>query len=319
MPIDFVILWVDDQDPKWQLKKNQYQIASQELNNKERYRDYGTLKYWFRMVEENAPWVNKIHLVTDHQVPSWLNVDHPKIHIVNHEDFMPHDALPTFNSNAIQMYIHNIKGLSEHFVLFDDDMFIVKPIKENIFFNSKGIPKDILGFNVINPVDEFAHIFINSLSLVNAAYNKQSVVKKHFFKVFNWRYGIINVVNLYLLPFPTFTRFFDSHIPYAYQKSQYRTVMNLYATQQNDTGHHRFREMTDISHWLVRYQRLVQGDFVPMHKSVGRLQYLGERFNKHVKLMTISDRQMDDEQFDKTVRQLKLVFEDKYKKSTFEK
>ncbi len=78
MPIDFVILWVDGNDPKWQVKKNQYRSDDDNLNSVERYRDYGMLKYWFRMVEVNAPWVNKIHLVTDHQVPTWLDTNHPK-------------------------------------------------------------------------------------------------------------------------------------------------------------------------------------------------------------------------------------------------
>lgn len=319
MPIDFVILWVDGNDPKWQVKKNQYRSDDDNLNSVERYRDYGMLKYWFRMVEVNAPWVNKIHLVTDHQVPTWLDTNHPKIHIVNHEDFMPLDTLPTFNSNAIQMYIHKIEGLAENFVLFDDDMFIVKPIVETDFFDKSGAPKDIFGFNVINPVDDFAHVFINNLSIINAEYNKKDIIKKQFFKVFNWRYGMINLVNLYLLPLPTFTRFFDTHIPYAYQKAQYIQVMRKHAVRQEQTGHHRFREITDISHWLVRYDRLVQGNFVPMRKSVGQLQYLGEQLKKHVKLVTISDRQMNQKQFDQETHQLQQAFEKTYKKSSFEK
>lgn len=319
MTIDFVILWVDNHDPRWQLKKNQYNSDSETLNGAERYRDYGTLKYWFRMVEENAPWVNKIHFVTDHQIPSWLNIRHPKLHIVYHEDFMPRDTLPTFNSNAIQMYIHKIEGLSEHFVLFDDDMFIVKPIKTNIFFDKNGLPKDVFGFNVINPVDDFAHIFINNLKVINENYSKRKVVKSHFFKIFNWRYGLINLVNFYLLPFPTFTRFFDIHLPYAYRKSQYQSVMNSYVKQQELTGHHRFRKVTDISHWLVRYVRLVQGEFTPMNKDNGKLQYLGEQLKTRNKLLTISDRPMTDEQFSRTIHQLQQAFEKKYKKSTLEK
>ncbi len=95
--------------------------------------------------------------------------------------------------------------------------------------------------------------------------------------------------------------------------------MEKHAVRQQQTGHHRFREITDISHWLVRYDRLVRGNFVPMRKSVGQLQYLGEQLKKHVKLVTISDRQMSQKQFDQETHQLKQAFEKVYKKSSFEK
>lgn len=319
MPIDFVILWVDGNDPQWQTKKAQYQSNTEELNGNERYRDYGTLKYWFRMVETNAPWVNKIHFVTDHQVPEWLNTEHSKLHIVNHETFMPKDAVPTFNSNAIQMYIHEIDGLAEHFVLFDDDMFINRPIKPTHFFDKKGQPKDIFGSNVINPVDDFAHLFVNNLRLINQVYNKHQVIKQHFFKFINWRYGTMNLVNLYLLPFSTFTRFYDSHIPYAYLKSHYRHVLEMNKSYQDQTGHHKFRDTTDISHWLVRYDRLVRGEFMPVHKGLGRLQYLGDNLDKHRKLVTISDRDMGEAQFQLETKRLVETFENNYRKSSFEK
>ena len=96
-PIDFVITWVDGNDPKWQEAKEKTLIA-QGLGGhidgrKERYRDWDNLQYWFRGVEKYAPWVRKIHFVTWGHVPEWLNVDHPKLHIVKHEDFIPKEFL----------------------------------------------------------------------------------------------------------------------------------------------------------------------------------------------------------------------------------
>ena len=82
MPIDFILLWVNNREESWVLKKNKYAINNRELNGQERYRDYGLLKYWFRMVETNASWVNHIFLVTDNQIPEWLNQNHSKVTIV---------------------------------------------------------------------------------------------------------------------------------------------------------------------------------------------------------------------------------------------
>lgn len=319
MPIDFVLLWVDSQDETWLEEKNKYAIHDDTLNGDERYRDYGTLKYWFRMVATNAPWVNHIFLVTDNQIPEWLNQLHPKLTIVRHADFMPADTLPTFNSNAIQMYIHKIKGLSEHFVLFDDDMFINQPIKPSVFFTQAGTPRDILGFNVINPVDQFAHLFVNNLALVNQNHQKKDLLRQHFFKLFNWRYGVLNILNLYLLPWRSFTRFFDPHLPYAYLKSEYQMVMTTYSQQRVETGQHRFREISDISHWLVRYERLVTGNFSPMSRKIGALVYLGDPIPEQKALITISDKSLSRSQFELRILKIRQYFRNKYSKSDFEK
>ena len=73
--IDFVILWVDGNDRKWLQKKAQYVPNLTADVSKERYRDWDNLKYWFRGVAKYAPWVRKIHFVTDEQVPEWLNTE----------------------------------------------------------------------------------------------------------------------------------------------------------------------------------------------------------------------------------------------------
>ena len=88
--IDFVILWVDGSDKEWLNEKNKYSNEKIDVvNDAKRYRDYDLLKYWFRGVEQNAPWVNKIHLVTYGHLPKWLDTTHPKLNIVNHKDFIP--------------------------------------------------------------------------------------------------------------------------------------------------------------------------------------------------------------------------------------
>ena len=89
--IDFVITWVDMDDPKWQAEFAKYSGRKENTKNgvsKARFRDYGFLKYWFRGVEKFAPWVRKIHFVTSGQKPDWLDVSNPKINLVNHQDYI---------------------------------------------------------------------------------------------------------------------------------------------------------------------------------------------------------------------------------------
>ena len=71
--IDFVITWVDGNDPAWIAERKKYNSKSGDKSDT-RFRDWELLKYWFRGVEKYAPWVRKIHFVTWGHYPSWLNV-----------------------------------------------------------------------------------------------------------------------------------------------------------------------------------------------------------------------------------------------------
>ncbi|MDR1950827.1 MAG: Stealth CR1 domain-containing protein, partial [Bacteroidales bacterium] len=117
MKIDFVVTWVDMDDPKWKQNFEKFAGKIDNTNNgtsEARFRDYGFLKYWFRGVEKFAPWVNKIHFVTCGQKPDWLDTNNPKINLVNHEDYIPTQFLPCFNSTVLEHYMHKIPNLSEH-------------------------------------------------------------------------------------------------------------------------------------------------------------------------------------------------------------
>ncbi len=74
--IDFVITWVDPSDTQWYSEKQKYSYEyNLDMNSEARYRNWEILKYWFRSVEKNAPWVNKVYFITEGHVPKWLNTD----------------------------------------------------------------------------------------------------------------------------------------------------------------------------------------------------------------------------------------------------
>ena len=143
MDIDLVYLWVNGNDPEWIAKRQACigDLSLKDVNCKGRYADNGELRYSLRSIEKYAPWVHKIFIVTDNQVPEWLDTSHPKIQIVDHTEIMPPECLPCFNSNVIEHYLHKIPGLSEHFLYANDDMFINQPVTPETFFGTDGLPK----------------------------------------------------------------------------------------------------------------------------------------------------------------------------------
>lgn len=157
--IDIVYLWVDGSDKKWLSQKEKW--LAQQTNEQttecistgvERWRDNGELKYSLRSLAENITWVNHIFIVTGfNQIPKWLNTRHPKITIVPHETIFPHDALPTFNSTAIDMCLHNIPNLSERFLLLNDDTFFNKTLAPSFFFDRRGRARNSYVRRNINP------------------------------------------------------------------------------------------------------------------------------------------------------------------------
>ena len=139
--IDFVVTWLDSNDPEWLKQYEYYKPSSKGDLSKARFRDMNIFQYWFRAVERYAPWVNKVFVVTNGKNPDWLNPNHPKLVLVKHEDYMSQEYLPTFNSCAIELSFHRIEGLSEHFVYFNDDMFLNGPAKPEYYFKN-GLPCD---------------------------------------------------------------------------------------------------------------------------------------------------------------------------------
>lgn len=267
--VDFVITWVDNNDPSWLKKKNLFlkKNNEQNFNNNNssiRYRDYGTLKYVFRSIEKFAPWFNKIYLITDKQIPKWLATDNPNVIIVDHSIIIPHKYLPVFNSNAIEWNIDNIPNLSENFVYFNDDTILNKPVKkENFFIN--GEPCDFRLYTDIVPLDDFDHIPLNNNILINKYIKGNWPLSKN--GLFNFKYGLKLVKEFpFILQAKKrgVTGYKDPHGPQSYVKSTFKKAKKIWSSEIERTLRNRFRKENDISIWLVRHLQLETGKFIPI-------------------------------------------------------
>ncbi len=157
-PIDAVYTWVDGSDPAWRERKRATLAAlgdeaarlHESATSDVRYRSRDELRYSLRSLERFAPFVRRVYLVTDRQVPDWLDVEHPSLEIVFHEDLFPDSShLPTFCSRAIECHLHRIPGLSERFLYFNDDVMLARPATPADFFDEQGRCRVYLGREVV--------------------------------------------------------------------------------------------------------------------------------------------------------------------------
>ena len=146
--IDIVVTYLNERDPQWrqdfqywkdkEIKEHKAQASNRQAFGEERTREWDAFKYWFRAVEKNCSWVNKVFLIVQNgrHIPEWLNRNNPKLRIVYHDEFIPKDLLPTFNAMTIGIYMSNIKDLSDNFIVSDDDYYFLNAIAEDRFFKN---------------------------------------------------------------------------------------------------------------------------------------------------------------------------------------
>ncbi len=265
--IDFVIAWVDGSDPAWQAEKARCRGTGDQ--SPVRYRDWDTLRYWFRAVEAYAPWVNRIHLLTWGHVPAWLNLEHPKVHIVRHEDFIPEEYLPTFSSHPIELNMHRIPGLAEQFVYFNDDFFLTAPVKPTDFFRG-GKPRDSLEETPLRTTrrELMNNVNANDIIFLNRHFRKKQCRRAHPLLWYSPRTPAVAVKNLLQTPVARmhFYGLNNHHLPQAYRKATLEKVWQLEPDWLHKTCTHKFRTGEDVSQCVFKYYQLASGDFVPVNK-----------------------------------------------------
>lgn len=224
--IDLVYTWVDDSDSVWQKKKSNFlkqNSIESESNNKCRFKNNDELKYSLRSVGKYAPWINHIYIITDNQVPEWLDTNNPKITIVNHSDIMPLSALPTFNSIAIESCMVNIPNLSEYFLYANDDMFFAKETKPEFFYDKKGYPVCRFSRPSKKPDD---------IQYYNLIHNSQNLIYKKFKKKYC---------------------FISHHNIDAYRKSDVLECQKIFSGAIQQTIYSNFRDSKNLERILYLY------------------------------------------------------------------
>lgn len=290
--IDFVVAWVDGGDPAWQLARarrmNPALLPDQIDVRETRYRSWDNLQYWFRAVEKYAPWVNQIHFVTWGHLPPWMNENAPKLHIVRHEDFIPREFLPVFSSHPIELNLHRISSLSEHFVYFNDDFFLTAPVKPEDFFHN-GLPRDYLEETPIalswhTPMNS---VLANDIIFCSQQFGDRRAVRKRLRK--KWfspkdPKGMLKNILLSGLNDQSFFGLNIHHLPQAYRKQTLEAVWQADPALLAETCSHPFRDARDVSQCVFKFWQLLTGSFAPYNKNA-----FGKIYNPAYQLDAICD------------------------------
>lgn len=333
--IDFVVTWVDDSDKEWLKNKKKYSIGekntkdAKSTQDNKSFRDWDTFKYWFRGVEKFAPWVNHVYVVTANQKPYFLDVNNPKITIVSHGEIMPESSLPTFNSRAIEMNLNKIPGLSDEFVYFNDDMYLISKVEATDFFQD-GLPKDS---GIISPIvpERYgtAATQVNNLEVINEKISKKEFLFNNKKKLFRLRYGKYNLKNLIYRKNKLIIGFQETHLPTSFLKSSFAYFWHEEPKLLADTTHTRFKNKNNINQWLFRDWQIAKGTYSPRSMKFGRLfslkkemsQIHKELQDRNVKVLCINDDfNITEEEFKNKKQLLTADFDSfLYSKSKFEK
>lgn len=224
-PVDAVYTWVDGDDPSWQQRKARAkgEAYHAESASDARFISRDELRYSVRSLHLFAPWIRNVYIVTDDQVPPWLREDLPGLRIASHREIFRDPAdLPTFNSHSIESQLHHIEGLAEHFLYFNDDMFMGRPVAPHAFFTPSGTARYFPSRNRIpqGPVAE------TDTPVDAACKNNRALLLERFGRVITQPM---------------------EHIPYALRRSAMEEAERDFPEAWARTSASRFRAMTDLS------------------------------------------------------------------------
>lgn len=259
--IDLVYLWVDGNDPIWKEKKNSFtgmEPKGADTDCEGRYASFDELKFSLRSAELYAPWIRRIFIVTDRQVPEWLDTSNPRVRIVDHTEILPAECLPTFNSVVIEHALHKIPHLGEHFLYANDDMLFNRPMAPSDFFTEEGLP--IIRMN-------------------RKPFRRLSLwVEKHILgrKISTYNLTILNSAMLVKQKYGKFIGSKIHHNITAYRKSDYAHACEVFGKEIAATMGNRLRSETDIQRNLYSY--------VALAERRGKLKYVTGKSSFHLQI-----------------------------------
>lgn len=126
-PIDILIKYIDLRDKN--LKRNGIHQIEKDYDNEE-------LRYSLRGIIYNIPWIRKIFILMPNNKVRYFkdyNLIRDKIVYVNDKDLLGYDS-SNFNAFLFRYWKMNKFGISNNFIIMDDDYFIGKKLNKNDFF-----------------------------------------------------------------------------------------------------------------------------------------------------------------------------------------
>ena len=186
MKIDLVYTYVNGQDINIKKKRNMFlRDEYVEYNPEIRYESINEIYYSVKSAIKFLDFINKIYIVTDKQIPN-LNEIQERVIIVDHTDIIPLKYLPTFNSDVIESFLHNIPNLSDVFLYNNDDCFFLDYLKINDIISECGNLNIINNFNINilkNKTSEYAKRIVYTYDLIKLFFPQSALINNHHTKI----------------------------------------------------------------------------------------------------------------------------------------
>ncbi|RKR88574.1 Stealth-like protein [Micromonospora pisi] len=252
-PVDAVYAWHDREDPHWrsrfQTAHDRHGLHGEPAVDGIRHADHDELRYSLRSLHLYAPWLRHIYLVTDGQVPRWLDLPQPGLTVISHRDLFGDNAtLPTFNPHAIESVLHLIPGLAEHFLHLDDNVLLGRPVLPRTFFHPNGLTKFFPSRR--NQIDLGDPAYTDA-PVTAAAKNNRRLIARRFGRVISEQM---------------------KHAPYALRRSVLAEICAVASEEIAETRRHPFRHPADLSiasglhhHWSYLRGTAVPGPIRHLH------------------------------------------------------
>lgn len=283
--IDIVISWVEGEDETWLRERNESKESAGNVteifNHAARYRDIGLLKYVLRSIEDYAPWVRKIFIVTPNQKPFWLDESSDKIEVVFQDSFIPSEFKPTFKSTGVEWHLHRIPGLSENFIYLNDDMLFNQPVEPEDFFRN-GEPVLTALYRPL-PISNVSHMVLSTVLVLIKHFNQGETARRLPKKFFN---PLISPVYLRNIVFRSLdlvnsrgsarSTYFFPHVALPMRKSTMEELWEVEYDVLAETCKRPFRDKEDVIIWLTMFWEIERGTFYPQDPRVTSMVYVNQ-------------------------------------------
>lgn len=166
-----------------------------------------------------------------------LNFLRYRVKWIDQNDIVPLADQPTFNSNAIEQYLHLIPGLTERFIQMNDDYMLFQPVHPSDFFTKRRGIRLFLEESVIKPyrfTGKSRPIWLgstfNSVNTLAEAYEEMAPYEPRYLQ----------------------------HAPFVYYKQAFINMHHRFYKQFKTASGHKFRNEMDILTPLMHHGYVTQ-------------------------------------------------------------
>lgn len=137
-------------------------------------RQFDELRYLFRSLKTHLDFAARIILAVQStaHLPAWLNQE--KVRVVCHHEFIPPSLMPTFHWATISAHLYRIDGLSEQFIIWEDDILLGRRLSLSRFFDAQRLPKMIYSAPILPRIEPRPSAYRHNLL------NTRELLRRHF-------------------------------------------------------------------------------------------------------------------------------------------